>query len=113
MLQKYRKLEPGNRQETVETLSGAVKCVRARGVGERGALPNATTVAAAIAWNAGCGNSVSAIVDQFGVNNRAGVARMAERIRAQAWLWEGDCSPLCADGTAERCAHTHTHTHEA
>ena len=110
VLQRYRKLEPGSRQETVEILSRAVKCVRTRGLGERGALPKATTVAAAIAWNAGCGNSVSVIVDQFGVNNRAGVTRMADRIRTQAWLWEGGSPPLRADCTAERCAHTHTHT---
>ena len=71
-------------------------------------MPKAATVAAAIAWNAGCGNSVSVITDQFGVNNRAGVTRIADRIRTQAWLWEGD-APLRADGTAERCTHPHTH----
>ena len=71
-------------------------------------MPMAATVAAAIAWNAGCGNSVSVLVGQFGVNNGAGVTRMADRIRTQAWLWEGD-APLRADGTAERCTHPHTH----
>ena len=110
VLQRYRKLEPGSRQETVETLSQAIKCVRTRGIGERGALPKAATVAAAIAWNAGCGNSVSVLIGQFGVNNGAGVTRMADRIRTQAWLWEGGSPPLRADCTAERCAHTHTHT---
>ena len=71
-------------------------------------MPLAATVAAAIACNAGCGNSVSVIMDRFGATNQTSVCQIADRIRTQAWLWEGD-APLCADRTAERCTHTHTH----
>jgi hypothetical protein len=50
------------------------------------------------------------IMERFGVNNQAGVCQIADRIRTQAWLWEGG-APLCADGTAERCTHTRTSGH--
>ena len=108
-LRTYRKLGPGNKDEIVQKLCQAVSCVRTRGIGARGSLPMAMTVAAAIACNAGCGNSISVMMDRFGVTNRASVSQIADRIRTQAWLWEGG-SPLCgADGIGDdRCTHTHT-----
>ena len=110
-LRIYRKLGPGNKEENVQKLCQAVSCVRTKGVGARGgSLPLAATVAAAIACNAGCGNSVSVIMDRFGATNQTSVCQIADRIRTQAWLWEGD-APLCADRTAERCTALHTRMH--
>ena len=82
-LRMYRKLEPGDRQETIDKLTQAVTCILSRGIRARGSLPKAKTVAAAIAWNAGCGNSVSVTKSRFGVSNSASVSQIANRIEEQ------------------------------
>ena len=82
-LRMYRKLEPGDRQETIDKLTQAVTCILSRGIGARGSLPKAKTVAAAIAWNAGCGRSASVIMSRFGVTNQASLSQIADRLEEQ------------------------------
>ena len=81
-LASYRKVSSGGDvTEAVASLERAIVAAQTRGIGSctLGQQPQAATVAAAIAVNAGCG--VTAMARRFGIgNNIAGVRRVADRL---------------------------------
>ena len=69
-----------------------IRAAQTQGVGTRrtGLIPQSATVAAALAFNAGCGRTVQAMARRFNIgSNGVGVRNLADRLAARAWIWEG------------------------
>ena len=74
-----------------------IRAAQTQGVGTRrtGLIPQSATVAAALAFNAGCGRTVQAMARRFNIgSNGVGVRNLADRLAAwiwdgHAWIWEG------------------------
>jgi len=78
--------------QAVDSLEHAIRAAQTQGLGTRrtGLIPQPATVAAALAFNAGCGRNVHAMARRFYIgSNGVGVRNLADRLAARAWIWEG------------------------
>ena len=104
-LASYRKVSSGGDvTEAVASLERAIVAAQTRGIGSctLGQQPQAATVAAALAFNAGCGAGITAMARAFKLeNNIAGVRRLADRLATRAYLWEAG-----AEASAAGCSTT-------
>ena len=104
-LASYRKVSSGGDvTEAVASLERVIVAAKTRGIGScaLGLQPQAATVAAALAFNAGCGAGITAMARAFKLeNNIAGVRRLADRLATRAYLWEAG-----AEASAAGCSTT-------
>ena len=86
-LAMYRKASrEGDVTEAVASLERVLVAAQTRGIGScpTGRQPRVATIAAALAFNAGCGTSVIAMARRFGIpTNISGVKRLSDRLAAR------------------------------
>ena len=99
-----------------------IRAAQTQGVGTRrtGLIPQSATVAAALAFNAGCGRTVQAMARRFNIgSNGVGVRNLADRLAAwiwdgHAWIWEGgdggSSAAACSSPPLPPTPHLH-HSH--
>ena len=99
-----------------------IRAAQTQGVGTRrtGFIPQSATVAAALAFNAGCGRTVQAMARRFNIgSNGVGVRNLADRLAAwiwdgHAWIWEGgdggSSAAACSSPPLPPTPHLH-HSH--